>query len=54
MISYGFWKSEFGGDPAVIGRTVHVDPFNIPVIGVTPPEFFGLEVGKNFDIALPL
>ncbi|HEV8146719.1 MAG TPA: ABC transporter permease, partial [Bryobacteraceae bacterium] len=54
VISYGFWKSEFGGDPGVIGRTVHVDPFNVPVIGVTPPEFFGLEVGKNFDMALPI
>ncbi len=24
------------------------------MIGVTPPEFFGLEVGKSFDVALPI
>src|SRR6266568_1794417 len=24
------------------------------VLGVTPPAFFGLEVGKNFDVALPI
>src|SRR5258706_4213604 len=54
VISYGFWKSELGGDPAVLNRTVRIDSFNIPVIGVTPQEFFGLEVGKSFDIALPL
>jgi hypothetical protein len=27
-------------------------PFTI--VGVTPPEFFGLEVGKAFDLAVPL
>ena len=24
------------------------------VIGVTPPEFFGFDVARRFDIALPL
>ena len=30
---------------------VNDKPFTI--VGVTPPEFFGLETGKNFDVALP-
>jgi predicted permease len=26
----------------------------VEIVGVTPPEFFGMSVGDNFDIALPL
>ena len=36
------------GAPLVIGDKV------FQVAGVTPPEFFGLEVGQRFDIALPV
>ena len=54
VISYGFWQRQFAGDPAIIGRTFALGDKNIPVLGVTPPEFFGLEVGRTFDFALPI
>ncbi len=54
VISYGFWQREFGGDASVIGRRVPMGKGQIEVIGVTPPGFFGLEVGRTFDIALPI
>jgi predicted permease len=54
VISYGFWQRELGGDGSVIGRKVVVGENKIEVIGVTPPDFFGLEVGRTFDIALPI
>jgi len=38
----------------VIGTKLLVDEHLTQVIGVTPPDFFGLEIGKGFDIALPL
>jgi hypothetical protein len=25
----------------------------VTIVGVTPPSFFGIEVGRNFDIVLP-
>jgi len=53
VISYGFWKREFGGD-FPIGRKILVNARPIEVIGVTPATFFGLEVGQSFDIALPI
>jgi predicted permease len=53
VLSYSFWQSEFGGQDTVIGSTVFVDDHLTQVIGVTPPGFFGLEVGKTFDLALP-
>ena len=54
VLSYAFWQSEFGGQDSVIGSKVLVDEHLTQVIGVTPPDFFGLEIGKGFDIALPL
>ena len=33
--------------PGVLGRTVRLDGHTFPVIGVTPPAFFGVEVGNR-------
>ena len=54
VISYGFWQREYGGSASVIGRKIPVNPGTIEVIGVTQAGFFGLEVGQQFDIALPV
>jgi predicted permease len=54
VISYSFWQSEFRGDPAITSRTVRLDNHLFPVIGVTPPEFFGVEIGHRYDVAVPL
>jgi putative ABC transport system permease protein len=54
VISYGFWQREFGGDPQVIGKSLLLEGHRLSVVGVTPASFFGLEVGRNFDVALPL
>lgn len=54
VISYPFWQSEFAGDPAVTSRTVRLDGHVFPIIGVTPPEFFGVEIGHQFAIAIPI
>jgi putative ABC transport system permease protein len=53
VLSYGFWQREFGGRP-VLGRPMTVDGHTFDVVGITPLGFFGLEVGRSFDIALPL
>src|SRR5262245_52196370 len=54
VLSYGFWQREFGGDRSVLGRTLTLDGHAFPVIGVTPAPFFGVEVGRAFDVAVPL
>jgi predicted permease len=43
VLSHDFWRNQFGGDPAIVGRTVILNrqPFN--VIGVAPPGFQGTE-----------
>ncbi|MEX2261305.1 MAG: ABC transporter permease [Bryobacteraceae bacterium] len=54
VLSHAFWQREYGGDSAILGRTVNLDGYPIPVIGVTPPSFFGVEVGHRYDVAIPL
>jgi predicted permease len=54
VISDAFWRREYGADRAAIGRTVVLDGHRVEIAGVTPPSFFGTEVGRSFDVALPL
>jgi predicted permease len=54
VISDEFWRSYFGASASAIGAQLPVLDRSVEVIGVTPPEFAGLEVGRRFDIALPI
>ncbi len=54
VISDAFWHREFGGDPRALGRRLMLNGYPVPVIGVTPPSFFGVEVGHRYDVAIPL
>jgi len=54
VVSYAFWQRELGGDRAVVGRRISVDFHPVDLVGVTPASFTGLDVGKSFDIALPI
>src|SRR6185503_5423097 len=39
ILSYGFWRRSFGGDPEVIGRTIALNGNNFTIVGVMPAEF---------------
>jgi predicted permease len=54
VLSYTFWQRELGGDPAALGRTLNLDGHPFLIIGVSPPTFFGVEVGNRYDVAIPL
>jgi predicted permease len=54
VISHPFWQREFGGAQDVVGRKLTLTDRQFEVIGVTPASFFGLEIGKSFDVALPI
>ncbi len=54
IISYGLWQRRFGGADSVIGAPLVVDGAPVTIVGVTAPEFRGLDVGTPFDVALPL
>jgi predicted permease len=54
VIGYGFWQRRFGGATDVIGRTLTIDRVSFTIVGVTPPDFFGTDVGRTFDVAVPI
>ena len=54
MISDAYWTSRFGRSPDAIGRTITIDSVPHVVIGVTRPEFFGVEVGRHVDVTVPI
>ena len=54
LISNEFWQREYGGDANIVGRQLTLADRSFEVIGVTPANFFGMEVGKSFDLSLPI
>jgi predicted permease len=54
VLSFNYWKRRFGLDPAVVGRTISLSGRPFTIVGVSPPEFFGLEVGRAADIFVPV
>jgi putative ABC transport system permease protein len=54
MISYRLWQGRFGGAEDIIGRSVRVERVPVTIVGITPPEFLGVEVGQAFDLFLPV
>jgi putative ABC transport system permease protein len=54
VIGYGFWQREYAGNPAAIGRSLMLNGHSYDIVGVTPPSFFGVEVGRAYDVAIPL
>jgi putative ABC transport system permease protein len=54
VISHGLWQRRFGGDVAAVGRSMLVNRVPVTIVGVAPPAFLGPEVGRAFDIALPI
>jgi hypothetical protein len=54
VISHTFWQRRFGGAPDVVGRTLTLNRVPVTVVGVAPRGFFGPDVGRAFDVAVPL
>jgi predicted permease len=54
VVSDAFWRSHLGGRDTAVGSTLTVVDQPFTVVGVTRAGFTGLEVGKSFDVALPL
>src|SRR6185503_10767090 len=53
VISDGYWRRRFGASPLIVGQNLMVNNRPFTVIGVTPPEFFGVIVGSAPDVFLP-
>jgi predicted permease len=54
VISHAMWQRRFGGAPDVIGRRLTIEGVPFTIVGVAPSSFFGPDVGRAFDVAIPL
>lgn len=54
VVSHAFWQRRLAGDTHIIGTSLIVEGVSFTIVGVTPREFLGLEVGQSFDVAMPL
>ena len=52
ILGYGMWRSRFGGDPAILGKTIDVDGQPVVVVGVMPAGFAFPRAG--FDAYMPM
>ena len=53
-LSYAFWQRRYGGATSVIGQPISLDGHSFPILGVTPPGFYGVSVGDQFALAIPV
>ena len=51
MLTAGYWRSRFGGDPTAVGRTLMVNSQPREIVGVLPDSFRFLD--RNVSLVLP-
>ena len=54
VISYNCWQRRFGGDPAIVGKTVEFNSRPFTIIGVAPKGFIGTEVAYDPEMFIPV
>ena len=54
VISWSYWQSHFDLDPAILGRSLIVNAVPVTIIGVTPREFFGVALGMDPPLWMPV
>ncbi len=54
VISHRYWEKALNSDPSIVGRNVIINGTNFTVVGITPPEFFGVRIRRAPDFWLPL
>jgi putative ABC transport system permease protein len=53
ILSYGLWQRRYGGDPALIGRSIVIDEKPYTVIGVLPAGFSLFGTSRQYDLWMP-
>lgn len=54
VLSYGFWQRQFGGEPSVVNRTIHLNQMPMTIVGVASSGFTGTVAGEAPDVFVPL
>lgn len=54
ILGYGLWKSEFGGDAALVGKPISLDGTPYTVVGIMPAGFQNVGLRGDSDIGIEL
>ena len=54
VITYDFWRREFGGSNDVLGRSIGIEGTPFTIVGVTEPAFRGLSTAFPSSILIPI
>jgi predicted permease len=54
VVSFAISQKRFGGPANAAGQSIRINNVPVVVVGVAPPEFFGVDPGAAPDVYLPL
>ena len=54
VLSYDFWKSQYGADPNVLNKGLIVNGVTLTIVGVTPRGFDGTTLGAKPEVFVPI
>src|ERR1700691_5905007 len=54
VLSYNYWRSNFGGSPAVVGKAILLNKVPFMIVGVAERQFGALTPGNLVQVWLPL
>jgi predicted permease len=54
VLSFSYWQSRFGGNPAILGQTIRVNNYPLTIVGVAQAGFEGIEPGLPAQIFIPM
>src|SRR5262249_3105677 len=54
VLSDPFWRSEYGASAGAVGASIPLDGRPFEIVGVAEPAFFGVEIGYQPHMWLPL
>jgi predicted permease len=54
VLGFGLWKRSFGGDAKLVGQTISLNKHPYVVVGIAPPQFYGLNVSDRDDLYVPM
>ena len=54
VASYSWWRRRFASNPLALGTTVTIGATVYRIIGIAPPDFFGVVAGRSPDLWIPL
>ena len=54
VLNWSYWQRRFNANPAAVGQSILINNKPCTIIGVSAPEFFGVNPGEQPEVYIPL